>query len=128
MPRFVTATKPIHLDDPATDAPMMGPPLTWADGIRALFRDVDPKGYPRATQLLDVFGANDLRAKLIATKPGEVAELSDGEWHALAELARHPCTLNPAVIYSGRAFFEAILEAPKERPKTDEAPKKAKRK
>ncbi len=110
--RYLTVPAPIAMMDPNTDQPM-GHDVPFSSAIRGLFTDA------RITQQMDVFTAIDLRKALLRASEGDVVELSDEEWNALASIARRPA-LNPAFVYSAEAFFRAICDAPASDPRPKE--------
>jgi hypothetical protein len=111
MARFVKICGPFTPINPNTDEPIQdAKDITNADIIRALFQD------QRITQGLDVYTLRDLRAKLIAAKPGEYVPVDEEHWSVICQCARRSTTLSFIVIVSCEPFFRGWTDAPTEDP------------
>jgi len=99
------------------DASVVTSEVTAAQAFATMFQD-----FP-FVQKLGTFNAYDLRAKLIAAKPGDVVELRDDEHSVLAEVATKPTAglWNPAFLNSpdGIEFLRSIVKAPTTKPPTE---------
>jgi hypothetical protein len=108
--RWITIPEPIPFINPATDE--VAGTATFKEYIRALRAD------QRILQGLDHLAAFELSFSLTRAKDGEVVPIEDASWTVLAEVAKAPKTLSPAMIYAPLAcnFVKAITEASSKKP------------
>lgn len=111
MSRFVIIPEPVAILDPVEGTPV--PDGVWPFAKAAKL--VAAVAWQAGT-VSDVFALGEARRKLSEGKVGDVVELHDDEYAAIAPTCRKPAGIPAAHAFSLQPHFRAIVDAPSIRP------------
>lgn len=108
MSKYVTVPDDAVILDPVEDTPT-GDKVSFAKTVRVVCAIASQAGVDALTLI-------DVRRKLSEAAPGQIVELSDEEYAAVAPHFKNPRGATPALIFSAEAHLRAVVDATSKRP------------